>query len=151
LVNAAAQAEGTDSTQLDHDGFVADVSGEDATPVDHGALFINSLRRPLPDPLVRTPPRSRRARREADSLVPRRSIRLAGKAAFRDPNPEKQAKREWKRRPADAPIDASDDRIAELFHDTFHGQVDSPTREAMRELMFPSPCERLSNAAASVC
>jgi hypothetical protein len=36
------------------------------------------------------------------------------------------------------------DRIVVLFHETFKEPVDSPTREAMRELMFPSPCERSS-------
>jgi hypothetical protein len=79
-------------------------------------------------------------------LVPRRSDRLAAKSAFRDPNPKKQAKRalvnKWKCRPNDAPIDATDDRIAVLFHETFKELVDSLTREALRELMFPSPCER---------
>jgi hypothetical protein len=73
-------------------------------------------------------------------------MRLAAKASFRDPNPEKQAKRvlvkKWEHRPDDAPIDAPDDRIAGLFHETFKEPVDSPTREAMRELMFPSPRER---------
>jgi hypothetical protein len=48
----------------------------------------------------------------------------------------------WERRPDDAPIDATDDRIVVLFHETFKEPVDSPTREALRELMFPSPCER---------
>jgi hypothetical protein len=79
-------------------------------------------------------------------LVPRRSDRLAAKSAFRDPNPEKQAKRvlvnKWERRPDDAPTDATDDRIAVLFHETFKEPVNSPTREALCELMFPSPYER---------
>jgi hypothetical protein len=79
-------------------------------------------------------------------LVPRRSDRLAAKSAFRDPNPEKQAKRvlvnKWERRPVDAPIDATDDRIVVLFHETFKEPVDSPNHEALHELMFPSPCER---------
>jgi hypothetical protein len=79
-------------------------------------------------------------------LVPRRSDRLAAKSAFRDPNPEKQAKRvlvnKWERRPDDAPIDTTDDRIAALFHETFKEPVDSSTRKALREMMFPSPRER---------
>jgi hypothetical protein len=128
-----------------------DDARDDAVPtpppeVDPGMLFVNSLRLPLPEALVRTPPRSRGARREPANLVPRRSDRLAAKSAFRDPNPEKQAKRvlvnKWERRPNDAPIDATDDRIAVLFHETFKEPVDSPTREALRELMFPSPCKR---------
>jgi hypothetical protein len=73
-------------------------------------------------------------------------VRLAAKAPFRNPNPEKQAKwvlvKKWEHRPDDVPIDAPDDRIVVLFPDTFKEPVDSPTREAMHELMFPSPCER---------
>lgn len=33
-------------------------------------------------------------------------------------------------------LDAPDDSIATMFHDTFRGPVDSPTREAQRELVF---------------
>jgi hypothetical protein len=44
----------------------------------------------------------------------------------------------------DAPIDALDDRIVVLFHEVFKEPIDSPTREALRELMFPSPYERSS-------
>jgi hypothetical protein len=152
LVDAAAQAEGTDSTKL------ADVSGDDATPVDHGALFlpmvrlsfdaeasgmdgddaavgatghahdaqpqqpsvgasdvahvgqpdqptnggpsppsvvdfIASLTLPLEVPLIQSPPRLRVSRVRDEDLVLRRSERLAAKSVFRDPNPEKQAKR----------------------------------------------------------
>jgi hypothetical protein len=80
---------------------------------------------------------------------------LAAKSAFRDPNPEKQAMRvlvnKWENRTLDEPVEASDDRIAEIFHGTFKEPLDSPTREAMRELMFPSPCERSNTAAASAC
>jgi hypothetical protein len=80
---------------------------------------------------------------------------LAAKSAFRDPNPEKQAMRvlvnKWENRTLDEPVEASDDRIAEIFHNTFKEPLDSPTREAMRELMFPSPCERSNTAAASAC
>jgi hypothetical protein len=114
--------------------------------IDVRALFINSLRLPLQESLLHTPPRA--ACQEPASLVPRRSVRLAAKAPFRDPNPEKQTKRvlvkKWEHKPDDAPIDAPDDRIAVLFHETFKEPVDSPTREAMRELMFPLPCERPS-------
>jgi hypothetical protein len=74
-------------------------------------------------------------------------VRLATKAPFHDPNPEKQAKHvlvnKWER-PDDAPIDALDDRIAVLFHEAFKEPVDSLTHEALRELMFPLPCERSS-------
>ena len=70
---------------------------------DSGALLINSLLLPLQENLVRTAPRPRTARRDPASLVPRRSDRLMAKSEFRDPNPEKQAKRvlvnKWERRP----------------------------------------------------
>jgi hypothetical protein len=52
--------------------------------------------------------------------------------------------KKWEHRPDDVPIDAPEDRIAVLFHETFKEPVDSPTHEAMRELMFPLPCERSS-------
>jgi hypothetical protein len=50
------------------------------------------------------------------------------------------------RRPKDAPIVASDAQIADIFHDAFREPIDSPTREAMRALLFPSPCERSNSA-----
>jgi hypothetical protein len=118
--------------------------------IDVGALFINSLRLPLQESLLHTPPRA--ARQEPASLVSRRSVRLAAKAPFRDPNPEKQAKRvfvnKWERRPDHAPIDAPDGRIVVLFHEAFKEPIDSPTREALRELCSPRPARGLRGGLA---
>jgi hypothetical protein len=68
--------------------------------------FIDSLKLPLQEPLIKTAPRPRQAHRIDDSVVPRHSDRLAAKSVFRDPQPEKQAKRvmmnKWRRRPEHA-------------------------------------------------
>lgn len=95
-----------------------------ATTADAINDFAESFRLPLNSPLVHTPPRRKRApRQQPDDIVLRRSDRLAGKSPFRDPNPEKQAKRvlvnKWHRRPNDAQLDATDDRIAVMFRETF--------------------------------
>jgi hypothetical protein len=55
--------------------------------------FIDSLRMPLQEQLIQTPPRTRVSRVADDIWVPRRSVRLAAKSAYRDPQPEKQARR----------------------------------------------------------
>lgn len=139
-----------DSERADHD----DTSPPEPD-ADPRALFIASLQLPVPESLVHMPLRSRTSCKEPASLVPRRSERLAPKYVFHDPNPEKQAKRvlvnKWECRPDESPIVASDGKIAELFHETFKAPVDSPTREALHELLFPSPCEWSSNAAMSTC
>jgi hypothetical protein len=71
-------------------------------------------------------------------VIPRRSDRLAAKAAFRNPNPEKQAKRvlvnKWENRPDDVVTATPDAGIAAKFHAAFGGPVPSFMREAMREL-----------------
>jgi hypothetical protein len=139
-----------DSERADHD----DTSPPEPD-ADPRALFIASLQLPIPESLVHMPLRSRTSCKEPASLVPCRSERLAPKYVFHDPNPEKQAKRvlvnKWECRPDESPIVASDGKIAELFHETFKAPVDSPTREALHELLFPSPCEWSSNAAMSTC
>lgn len=102
--------------------------------------FIDSLKLPLETPLLNTPPRLKVARDVDDCWVPRRSDRLAAKSAFRDPQPEKQAKRvlvnKWTRRPEAASRCTPDATIAARFHDTFTAPLSSSKREAMREL-FP--------------
>jgi hypothetical protein len=55
--------------------------------------FIASLTLPLEVPLIQSPPRLRVSRVRDEDLVLRRSERLTAKSVFRDPNPEKQAKR----------------------------------------------------------
>jgi len=122
------------------DGVDAPVDAAVAAPdnIDAADLFFDSLRLPLQG-LLHTPPRPRAARQEPASLVPRRSDRLAAKAAFRDPNPEKQAKRmlvnKWERRPDNAVNDTPNDTIAVKFHETFDGPVSPRKWEAMGELM----------------
>jgi hypothetical protein len=107
---------------------------------DTGAFF-ESLLLPLQEDLIPQGPRRRAARPEPASLIPCRSDRLAGKAVFRDPNPELQAKRvlvnKWEHRPDDAAHDVPDVTIAMKFHETFSEPISSDTREAMRELWFP--------------
>lgn len=81
-----------------------------------------------------------RKSRSVDSVsVPRRSDRLAAKSCFRDPQPEKQAKRvlvnKWHRRPSEKPQFTPDTSIATKFHKTFTEPLSSK-RAAMREL-FP--------------
>lgn len=70
----------------------------------------------------------------------RRSDRLVAKSAFRDPQPEKQAKRvllnKWNRQPDHARMTAPDATIATRFHAVFASPLSSSKRAAMREL-FP--------------
>jgi hypothetical protein len=55
--------------------------------------FIDSIRLPLEEPLIKTPPHARTARTVNDDWIPRRSDHLAAKSVFRDPQPERQARR----------------------------------------------------------
>lgn len=65
-----------------------------STPDDPALSFLDAIRLPLDDPVLLTPLRTRVTRTPADDeWVPRRSTRLAAKSAFRDPVPERQAKR----------------------------------------------------------
>lgn len=72
--------------------------------------------------------------------VPRRSTRLAAKSAFRDPQPEKQARRvlpnKWAGLPEDVVSNTPDATVAVKFHEAFTEPLSSSKREAMREL-FP--------------
>ena len=55
--------------------------------------FIEGLKLPLDKPFIQSPPRLRVSCVPVAHLVPRRSDRLAAKSVYRDPQPEKQAKR----------------------------------------------------------
>ena len=55
--------------------------------------FNKGLRLPLDMPLTQSPPRVRVSRVPVENLVPRRNDKLAAKSVYRDPQPEKQAKR----------------------------------------------------------
>jgi hypothetical protein len=107
-----------------------------------GALFVETLKLPVHDGLLHMPPptRRRRARREPPNIVPRRSTRLAGKSPFRDPNPEKQAKRvlvnKWENKPSGAGSATPDNTVAEKFHSHFTEPVPDYKWEAMRELLI---------------
>ncbi|KAK8458054.1 hypothetical protein SEVIR_3G293402v4 [Setaria viridis] len=101
------------------------------------AAFIDSMRLPLQEPLIKSPPRTRTSRVVDDDWIPRRSVRLAAKSAFRDPNHEKQARRvlmnKWAGRPEGAVTNTPDDMIATKFHEAFANAHPSSRREAMRE------------------
>jgi hypothetical protein len=94
---------------------------------DPRTLFINSLLLPLQENLTRTPSRGSLGTAQLDP--PSQSH----KAAFRDPNPEKQAKgvlvNKWEHRPDDAVTGTPDDTFAE--------HISSSMREAMRVLLSP--------------
>jgi hypothetical protein len=110
----------------------------DAPPDDVGAIFINAITLPLQENLLQAPPRRRARRREPENFIPRRSDRLAAKSVFRDPNPEKQAKRvlvnKWEGRPDDAVTNTPDEGIALKFHAAFGGPVSPRKLEYMRML-----------------
>jgi hypothetical protein len=102
--------------------------------------FIASLTLPLEVPLMQSPPRLRVSCVRDEDLVLRRSERLAAKSVFRDPNPEKQAKRvllrKWQRSastPRSAPL-MPDATVVARFHETFREPLSSSKREAMLEL-----------------
>lgn len=63
-----------------------------------------------------------------------------GKSPFRDPNPEKQAKRvlvnKWENRPHGTCSGTPDNKIAEKFHSHFTEPVPDYKWEAMRELLI---------------
>lgn len=113
--------------------------------------FVDSLRLPLEVPLIKALPHARVARNAVDCWAPRRSDRLAANSAFRDPQPERQAKRvlvnKWTRRPETVASCTPDATIAARFHNTFTEPLSSSNREAMREL-FPVHGDRVSQASA---
>jgi hypothetical protein len=122
------------------DGPSTPVHGVDTPPSVED--FIAGLRLPLEVPLIQSPPRLRVSRMRDENWVPRRSERLAAMSAFRDPNPEKQAKRvllgKWQPsacalRSAPATPDAT---IAARFREMFREPLSSSKREALQEL-FP--------------
>jgi hypothetical protein len=102
--------------------------------------FIAGLKLPLDTPLIQSPPRLRVSRLRDENWVLRRSERLAAMSAFRDPNPEKQAKRvllgKWQPsasalRSASVTPDAA---IAARFRETFREPLSSSKCEALLEL-----------------
>jgi hypothetical protein len=96
----------------------------------------------------------RHAHQEPASVIPRRSDRLAAKSVFRDPNPEKQAKRvlvhKWECRPANGVSSTPDDKITEKFHVAFAESVVDYKWEAINELLhYQGP--RLDVAVELLC
>lgn len=118
-------------------------------PASPGRLFADSLRLPLQTPLLQLAPPARAP--VVYDWVPRRSVRLAAKSAFRDPQPERQAKRvllnKWSSRLEGVHSDTPDDMITAKFHDTFSEPMSSSKRAAMQEL-FPAKVGRGPRAAA---
>lgn len=108
-------------------------------PTAPAISFADSLRLPLEPPILQQLP-PMRATRE-DVWVPKRSNRLAAKSAFRDPQPERQAKRvllsKWSGTTGQARSTTPDAVIAARFHDMFVTPLSSSKRDAMREL-FPT-------------
>lgn len=112
--------------------------GAGATPP--ATTFVDSLRLPLDDPILRTPPRATTTSVLDDDWVPRRSTRLAAKAPFRDPQPERQAKlvliSKWSSDPAasaprtDAPVDAK-------FREAFALPL-SPSKRTVMSHFYPA-------------
>jgi len=76
---------------------------------------------------------------------------LAAKSAFRDPQPEKQARRvllnKWVGRPDNTATGTPDDSIASQFHEAFGGSVSTSKRAALREI-FPMRGARWARTVA---
>ena len=112
--------------------------------------FINSLRLPLEEALIKSPPRLRVSRHVDYSLVPRRSDRLAAKSGYRDPKTEVQAKKvllsKWKPRNQDRSLNSPDASIVDRFHKTFADPLSATKQAAMCEL-FPTKSTRRGRAA----
>ena len=117
------------------------------------AEFIGGLILPLDQPILVSEPRLRSSRPPADGdqeWQVRRSSRLARKSGYRDPNPERQARRillsKWGGRPEDASSKTPDDAIAARFHKEFGHHASSSKHDAMREL-FPQLARRSARPA----
>lgn len=99
-------------------------------PLQVTSSFADSLRLPLDAPILQTPPPT--ASFHNDDWVPRRSIRLAGKAPFRDPDPERQAKRvlisKWS---STAPAPRTDASVDAKFREAFALPLSPSKRSAM--------------------
>lgn len=115
-------------------------------PADAGATslpaFIDSLRLPLQEPLIDSTPIRRVScvSRQVNSVVPRRSTRIASMSHLPDPRPEEQAKkvmlRKWRPAAGSSPPQSPDVSYADKFHQTFEEPLSSSKHAAMREL-FP--------------
>jgi hypothetical protein len=101
---------------------------------------------PINTPLIRTAPRAR-VSRIPENWVPRRSDRLAVKSVYREPQPEKQARRvllnKWNRRPEHTRTMTPDATVAARFHAVFASPLSSSKRAAMWEL-FPGATVKAS-------
>jgi hypothetical protein len=137
-VGADAAADDGQPVQPTDGGPSTPLHGTDSPPSVED--FIASLKLPLETPLIQSPPRLHVSRIPDENWVPRRSERLAAMSGFRDPNPEKQAKRvllgKWQPsasalRSAPATPDAT---IAARFCETFRVPLSSSKREALQEL-----------------
>jgi hypothetical protein len=150
LSSADAEAPGVDSEDAaEQPAAPAPIAASPTTTLV--AAFINSMRLPLQEPLIKTPPRARTTRAVDDDWIPRHSDRLATKSAFRDPQPEKQARRvmlnKWTERPEDVVTNTPDATISTKFHETFADPLSSSKREAMR-VIFPMRSVRWTRTMA---
>lgn len=94
------------------------------------------------EPPSMAPRRRRRTKVVDDNWFPRRSDRLAAKSAFRDPRPEKQARRvllnKWATRPvhvAPNPVSAAAAVSAGRFQETFRDAAPPTRRQSVRKLL----------------
>jgi hypothetical protein len=111
--------------------------------------FIDSFRLPLEEPMIKATPRAWIPRRRDADWTPRRSVRLAAKAASRDPNPERQAKRilinKWK--PGHVNSDTPDSTVHSEFRKVFAETSPTARREAM-SILFPLRADRILSSLA---
>jgi hypothetical protein len=111
--------------------------------------FVDSFRLPLEEPLIKATPRAWIPRRRDADWTPRRSVRLAAKAASRDPNPVRQTKRvlinKWK--PGHVNSDTPDSTVHNEFHKVFAETSPTARREAM-SILFPLRAYRILSSLA---
>jgi hypothetical protein len=118
-------------------------------PIDD---FISTFRKPLPQPVLSSPPRLRvtrsaRARTIEDiELVPKRSARLAAKSKYREQKPEAQARKVMmKRLGVELETQLSDEASFQEFQTAFKLPLSLSTREAML-VLFPGKKQRASRS-----
>jgi hypothetical protein len=127
-------------------GATAEASGHPARASTSVDDFIQSFVKPLPVPIILSPPRLRQTRvprqRDDSELVPKRSARLAAKSKHRAPNPEVQARRvKLKRIGAYEENEEPDTASYDEYMTAFAPPLSSSTREAM-EVLYPGRKQR---------
>jgi len=147
------EADGHSALEGGHNSAVRSERAEHITSL-HG--FFEAIRLPLQEPVLLTTPRAHVPRgRDNGSLedqawLPRRSSRLAAKSAFRDPNPERQAKRIMiSRWTGNAAGHVADQDVDDEFRAAFEAASLSARKEAMAA-MFPRRGSRTQPARSTL-